>query len=83
MTLPLVLSQPKIRTVGICLQCERLQFGTAERDFAGLPLTHRKVYCYGCGLIVVDSAGKCLSDCQRHHNRNWVKRLLSILGLSQ
>lgn len=58
-----------------CKQCTKYYFGpNVKNDFEGIqsPETtelgfYSEVICEGCGLIIVDHNGKCVSlDCEKH-----------------
>lgn len=61
-----------------CKQCSIEHFGEDMRDFANLmePKEYSEgfgaaVICEGCGFVVVDINGKCIStNCSLHGNRN-------------
>ena len=57
-----------------CQQCSLAMFGKDFEDMANLG-DHRdlkpgwgyQVLCEGCGPTLVDDEGKCISDCDLHH----------------
>lgn len=58
-----------------CQQCSINLFGEDYKDLAGITHADQQaqgkyvcVLCEGCGLIQVDTAGKCISkDCLKNH----------------
>ncbi len=62
-----------------CKQCSLDTWGHDDEDFVG---THVLLLtlCEGCGVVHVDSKGKCLTDCLAHHGtypqmtiEEWIK----------
>lgn len=56
-----------------CQQCSIDIFGKDFKELADIALEGEfaTAICEGCGSIVIDHNGTCLSACLRHHSTKW------------